>query len=118
LDRRAAPYSERAPLVYGKRRKLFGSIKARKFAKGSPLPERSAQRKATVTISVPLAMSASRMSSFEANLPVPMSNREVNSRSAIFSLEGLSDIYWKINEILCAREFGVKKAFKRPLNLR
>jgi hypothetical protein len=62
------------------------------FANGSRLPERSARRNATVTISVPLATSASRIASFEENFPVPTSNREVNSRSAIFSLEGLSDI--------------------------
>jgi hypothetical protein len=37
-------------------------------------------------------MSASRISSFDANFPVPTSKREVNSRSAIFSFEGLSDI--------------------------
>ena len=67
-------------------------MKSRMFANGSPLPERSARRSATVTISVPLATSASRINSFEANLPVPTSSREVNSRSAIFSLEGLSDI--------------------------
>src|SRR5438094_9936040 len=62
------------------------------FANGSPFPERSARRNATVTNSVPLATSASRISSFDANFPVPTINREVNSRSAIFSLEGLSAI--------------------------
>ena len=72
--------------------KFFGSMKSRMFANGSCLPERSARRSATVTISVPLAMSASRIASFEENFPVPTSNREVNSRSAIFNLEGLSDI--------------------------
>jgi hypothetical protein len=56
------------------------------------LPEISARLSATVTSSVPLAMSASRINSFDANLPVPTSKREVNSRSAIFSFEGLSDI--------------------------
>jgi hypothetical protein len=56
------------------------------------LPEKSARRSATVTISVPLALNASRISSFEANFPVPTSKRDVNSRSAIFSLEGLSAI--------------------------
>src|SRR5207302_3358972 len=65
---------------------------SRMFANGSPRPEISARRSATVTISVPLAMSESRISSFEPNLPVPTSNREVNSRSAIFNLDGLSDI--------------------------
>src|SRR5258707_9019593 len=60
------------------------------FAKGSCLPERSARRGATVTSSVPLAMSASRINSFDANFPVPTSRRDANSRSAIFSFEGLS----------------------------
>src|SRR5206468_587157 len=36
---------------------------------------------------------------FEANFPVPTSRREVNSRSAIFSLEGLSAIGENINEV-------------------
>ena len=67
-------------------------MKSRMFAKGSLWPERSARRNATVTNSVPLASSASRISSLEANLPVPTSRREVNSRSAILSFEGLSDI--------------------------
>ena len=60
------------------------------FANGSCLPERSARRSATVTSSVPLAISASRINSFEANFPVPTSRRDANSRSAIFSFEGLS----------------------------
>src|SRR5258707_608013 len=60
------------------------------FAKGSCLPERSARRSATVTNSLPLAMSASRINSFDANFPVPTSRRDANSRSAIFSFEGLS----------------------------
>ncbi len=89
---RTASSALRAPLVFGKSRNRFGSIKSKMFANGSCLPERSARRKATVTISVPLAISASRISSFEANFPVPTTKREVNSRSAIFSLEGLSDI--------------------------
>src|SRR5262249_23935169 len=54
------------------------------------LPERSARRSATVTNSVPLAMRASRINSFDANFPVPTSRRDANSRSAIFSFEGLS----------------------------
>ncbi len=62
------------------------------FANGSCLPERSARRSATVTSSVPLAIRASRINSFDANLPVPTIKRDVNSRSAIFSLEGLSAI--------------------------
>ena len=75
------------------------------FANGSCLPERSARRNATVTSSVPLAISASRISSFDANFPVPTISREVNSRSAIFSLEGLSAISKTINE-LATRECG------------
>ena len=63
------------------------------FANGSCLPERSARRSATVTSSVPLAISASRISSFDANFPVPTIRRDVNSRSAIFSLEGLSAMF-------------------------
>ena len=90
--RRTASSALRAPLVFGSSRNRFGSIKSRMFAKGSCLPERSARRNATVTISVPLATSASRINSFEANLPVPTSSRDANSRSAIFNLEGLSDI--------------------------
>jgi hypothetical protein len=41
----------------------------------------------------------------DANFPVPTINREVNSRSAIFSLEGLSAIAENNNEFICAREF-------------
>src|SRR4029453_3427285 len=36
------------------------------------------------------AMSASRINSFDANFPVPTRRRDANSRSAIFSFEGLS----------------------------
>src|SRR5947207_3316762 len=89
---RTASAALRAPLVFGKRRKRFGSMKSRMFANGSPRPEMSARRNATVTISVPLAMSASRINLFEPNLPVPTRSREVNSRPAIFNLDGLSDI--------------------------
>src|SRR5262245_60014670 len=60
------------------------------LANGSCLPERSARRSATVTSSAPLAMSASRINSFDANFPVPTSKRDANSRSAILSFEGLS----------------------------
>ena len=35
-------------------------------------------------------MSASRINSLDANFPVPTSRRDANSRSAIFSFEGLS----------------------------
>src|SRR4029077_268645 len=55
-------------------------------------------------ISVPLATSASRINSLEANFPVPTSNRHVNSRSAIFSLEGLSDIRFYISRTFSERE--------------
>ena len=33
------------------------------------------------------------MASFEENLPVPTSSRDVNSRSAIFNFDGLSDMF-------------------------
>src|SRR4051812_12861033 len=80
-------------------------MKSRMFANGSCLPEMSARRNATVTISAPLAVNASRINSFDANFPVPTSNREVNSRSAIFSLEGLSAIVWNNTEFLVRIEF-------------
>ena len=35
---------------------------------------------------------AKHINSLEPNFPVPSSKRDVNSRSAIFSLDGLSDI--------------------------
>src|SRR5205814_1791381 len=89
---RTASFASRAPLVFGKSRNFFGSMKSRILAYGSCLPERSARRNATVTISVPLASIASRIASFEENLPVPTSSRDENSRSAIFSLDGLSDM--------------------------
>src|SRR5207245_6146686 len=89
---RTASFASRAPLVFGNRRNFMSSMKSIMFENGTCLPERSARRNATDTISVPLAISASRIASFEENFPVPTSNREVNSRSAIFSLEGLSDI--------------------------
>src|SRR5207248_2795836 len=52
---RTASLASRAPLVFGNRRNFFRSMKSRMFANGSCLPERSARRNATVTISVPLA---------------------------------------------------------------
>src|SRR5689334_977022 len=67
-------------------------MNSRRFAKGSARPERSTRRSATVTNSVPLASRASRISSLEANFPVPTNKREVNSRSAILSFDGLSAI--------------------------
>jgi hypothetical protein len=42
----------------------------------------------------------------DENFPVPTSNRDVNSRSAIFNLEGLSDIGKNINEFARAREWN------------
>src|SRR5436309_14143269 len=91
-------------------------MKSRMFANGSRLPERSARRSATVTNSVPLAISASRISSFDANFPVPTSKREVNSRSAIFSFEGLSAIAKKINEFAQTHECrsGEQRLLARP----
>jgi hypothetical protein len=55
------------------------------FAKGSWFPERSARRRATVTISVPLASSALAMVSLEANFPVPKRSREEKVRPAMTS---------------------------------
>ena len=46
-------------------------------------PLKSARRNATVTMSAPLAAIASRINSGDANLPVPASSREPNSRPAI-----------------------------------
>src|SRR5689334_7189034 len=80
-------------------------MKSRMFANGSCLPERSARRKATVTISLPLATNASRIRSLEANLPMPTSNRELNYRSAIFNFEGLSDIVGNNTDFLVRIEF-------------
>jgi hypothetical protein len=60
-------------------------MNSKMFANGSPLPLKSARRKATVTISVPLAASASRMASGEGNFPVPKIRRERNSRPAMMS---------------------------------
>src|SRR5258707_10214690 len=85
-------------------------MKSKMFANGSCLPERSARRNATVTISVPLATSASRINSLDANFPVPTSNRDANSRSAIFNLEGLSAIAGTIDD------FAVRIEFVRPLS--
>src|SRR5258706_5724622 len=58
-------------------------MNSRMLAKGSRRPLRSARRKATVTISVPLALSASRIASGEQNLPVPRMRREPNFRPAM-----------------------------------
>ena len=43
-----------------------------------------------LALTLPLAMSASRINSFDANFPVPTSRRDANSRSAIFNFAGLS----------------------------
>ena len=58
-------------------------MNSRMFANGSFLPLKSARRKATVTISAPLASSASRMTSGEENLPVPRIRRERKVRPAM-----------------------------------
>src|SRR5256886_8042847 len=58
-------------------------MKSKMFAKGSCLPLRSARRSATVTISAPLASSASRIFSGEENFPVPRIKREPNSCPAM-----------------------------------
>src|SRR5882757_9034805 len=65
-------------------------MNSRMLANGSFLPLKSARRRATVTISVPLAASASRMASGDENFPVPRISRERNSRPAM--TRGLNDI--------------------------
>src|SRR3954468_16456589 len=60
-------------------------MKSRILTNGSPLPERSARRSATVTISVPLASSAAAIAWFDENLPVPSSSRERKARPAMMS---------------------------------
>jgi hypothetical protein len=62
-------------------------MNSRILAKGSPFPERSARRRATVTIWVPLAASDSPITSPEENFPVPRKSREENSRPAMISGE-------------------------------
>src|SRR6266540_7508878 len=62
------------------------------FAKGSCLPLKSARRSATVTISAPLASSASRIFSGEANFPVPRIRRERNSCPAMVNGRFTEDI--------------------------
>ena len=58
-------------------------MNSRILAKGSFSPLKSARRRATVTISAPLASNAPRINSGDANFPVPNIKREENSRSAI-----------------------------------
>src|SRR5271170_8208107 len=58
-------------------------MNSKMFANGSPLPDKSARRRATVTISAPLAASASRMASGDENFPVPMMSRERKIRPAM-----------------------------------
>jgi len=52
-------------------------------------PDKSARLNATVTISVSLAASASRINSEEENLPVPASSLEWKVRSPILSNDWL-----------------------------
>src|SRR5688572_13071674 len=52
---------------------------------GPPVASRSTRRRATVTISVPEAARASRITSCEPNFPVPMMSRDENVRSPILS---------------------------------
>jgi hypothetical protein len=55
-----------------------------KFRMSSPSgASRSTRRSATVTISVPDASSASRMTACEPNLPVPVIRRDENARPAM-----------------------------------
>ncbi len=58
-------------------------MNSKMFANGSCFPLKSTRRNATVTISVPLAASASRIASGDENFPVPSIRREPNSRPAI-----------------------------------
>ena len=83
--RRTASSALIAPLVFGRIRYRFGSRNSRMFAYGSFFPLRSARRSATVTISAPLAASASRIASGDENFPVPRMRRELNRRPAITS---------------------------------
>src|SRR6476619_3830484 len=85
-----------------------------RFANGSARPERSTRRKTTVTNSVPLASRASRISSLEANFPVPTNRREVNSRSAILSFDGLSAIAFNLQRAL-RLSFQVRLYFWRSI---
>src|SRR5688572_20430206 len=50
---------------------------------GPPVASRSTRRSATVTISVPLASSASRIASPDENFPVPTMRRDANARPAM-----------------------------------
>ena len=52
---------------------------------GKPMAQLLLERSATVTISQPLASSASRMVSLEENLPVPRRSRDENERPAMMS---------------------------------
>src|SRR5262245_34507969 len=58
-------------------------MNSRMLANGSFFPVRSARRNATVTISQPLDSSASRISSPDANFPVPSMSRERMGRLAM-----------------------------------
>src|ERR1044071_911915 len=80
-----------APLVFGSNRYRLASRNSKIFANGSFLPLKSARRKATVTISAPLASRASRISSGDENLPVPRISLELNSRPAIFNFVAVGD---------------------------
>src|SRR2546429_2966709 len=57
---------------------------------GPPVASRSTRRNATVTISVPLAASASRIASPLENFPVPTMRRDPNTRPAIVSLSSIA----------------------------
>src|SRR5580765_281518 len=66
------------------------------LANGSCWPLKSARRRATVTISAPLASSDCRINSGEANLPVPRISRERKLRPAMINGCSASDINGKI----------------------
>jgi hypothetical protein len=63
-------------------------MNSRMFANGSFWPLKSARRNATVTISAPLTLSASRMASGDENFPVPMNQARTETRARQWSMTG------------------------------
>src|SRR5262245_10005222 len=86
-------------------------MNSRMFAKGSCLPLRSARRRATVTISAPLASSAARIISGDENLPVPRINRDRISCPAIVNGLLMCDIRGSIG----GREASVERQDNRAV---
>src|SRR5437867_11098344 len=104
-----------APLVLGNRRKRFGSMNSKMFAKGSFLPLKSARRRATVTSSAPLASSASRMVSGEENFPVPKMRRERKIRPAMINGWFDSDIQAQSNRKEGALSRGERRSWLKNI---